>query len=265
MKLEVPEISVAAESHLGLVRRKNEDSFCVVHSKGGTAVLAVVADGIGGHSRGEIASYICCRDLAAAFSAADESLFSEQENVVRWLRETLLAANARICRLNRANLERSPMGTTVVCCVFSGDDFVMASAGDSRFYRLNNAAELQQLSVDHTVFSNAVKRWKRSGAEALTVPGNVIFRAVGLHVNLEVDVVVQKRVPGSRYLLCSDGMYRYVNDDNIRNILMQSASPREVVNTCMRSALMAGGRDNVTVISLFDGKQQGGSNESAER
>ena len=249
-------LSAAGESHRGLLRKKNEDSFCVVYSGDGKCILAVVADGIGGHSRGEVASYICCRELAHAFLKNIKNL-TDAEKAKRFLSEELEKINSSVYQRNRANrgLKR-PMGTTVNAVVFLEDSLVMANAGDSRLYQLlPEKDELKQLSTDHS-FKAAVAAVP--GKERFKGMENVIYRAVGLHRNFEIELKDFPLVSGSRYFVCTDGMYRYLPENTLLNTLRNADLPRNALDVFMRTALVGGGKDNITGIAVFAG---GGKDE----
>lgn len=249
-------LSAAGESHRGLLRKKNEDSFCVVYSGDGKCILAVVADGIGGHSRGEVASYICCRELANAFLKNVKNL-TDAEKAKKFLSEELEKINSSVYQRNRANrgLKR-PMGTTVNAVVFLVDSLVMANAGDSRLYQLlPEKDELKQLSTDHS-FKAAVAAVP--GKERFKGMENVIYRAVGLHRNFEIELKDFPLVSGARYFICTDGMYRYLPENTLLNTLRNADLPRNALDVFMRTALVGGGKDNITGIAVFaeDGKNE---------
>ena len=249
-------LSAAGESHRGLLRRKNEDSFCVVYSGDRKSILAVVADGIGGHSRGEVASYICCRELANAFLKNVKNL-TDAEKTKNFLSEELEKINNSVYQRNRANrgLKR-PMGTTVNAVVFLPDSLVMANAGDSRLYQLLPAEdESKQLSTDHS-FKAAVAAVP--GKERFKGMENVIYRAVGLHRNFEIELKAFPLVAGSRYFICTDGMYRHLPEKTISATLRNAALPRNALDVFMRTALVGGGKDNITGIAIF---AEGGKDE----
>lgn len=238
----------AGESHLGLTRRKNEDNFCLAFSPDRKILLAVVADGIGGHSRGEKASYICCRELSSAFLKEAVSGLDTAENAAAFLRRELGRINGEIYIRNRANRTARPMGTTVNCCLFLEETVIMANAGDSRLYGVFAEGTVRQLSTDHSFKAVSPEHTAR-GME------NVIYRALGLHRNFEFDLEVFSPPAGARFLLCTDGMYRAVDAERTGSILKEASSPQTALNVFMRSALVAGGRDNVTGIAVFSEKE----------
>ena len=144
-------ITIAGESNPGLVRRHNEDNFVIVALPERSSILAVVADGVGGHSNGGMASLICCRDLADAyFSIPDEEL-STPLQAEKFLRDEIRVINRKIFERNYFEELRRPMGSTILAVLFLQDSLVMASAGDTRLYELPPDRPLRQLSVDHTL------------------------------------------------------------------------------------------------------------------
>lgn len=124
----------------------------------------------------------------------------------------------------------------------------MGNAGDSRLYEFLNAREGQQLSTDHSFKAALAAEGIKTLSRGL---GNVIYRAVGLHRNFELELKTFDIRPGARYLLCTDGMYRSLDDLRIGQILSQAFSPAQALNVFMRSALIAGGLDNITGIAVF--------------
>ena len=234
----------AGESHLGLARRKNEDSFCFAFSPDGKILLAVVADGIGGHSRGEKASYICCRELVSAFLKEASRREGTADRWRTFLSRELERINGEIYIRNRANRALRPMGTTVNSCLFLENEIIMANAGDSRLYEVNGAEEAVQLSTDHS-FKAVSAEHAAHGME------NVIYRALGLYRNFEYDLESFSPRAGARYLLCTDGMYRCMDAGRVGTVLRETSSPQTALNVFMRSALVAGGRDNITGIAVF--------------
>ena len=245
-------LSAAGESHKGLTRRKNEDNFCVAYSKDRKILLAVVADGIGGHSRGEVASYICCRELVNAF-LKNVREFSDVKRAQNFLSEELEKINASIYQRNLANrgLKR-PMGTTVNCVLFLPDYLIMGNAGDSRLYQLTAEKELKQLSTDHSFKAAVASADQKNGYGSME---NVIYRAVGLHRNFELELKTFPLIGGTKYFICTDGMYRSLTHFMIEEGLRGAKRPKNALDIFMRSALVGGGKDNITGIVVFAGER----------
>ena len=240
-----PQLKAAGESHMGLVRKKNEDNYCLIRTRDGK-LLVMVADGIGGHSRGEVASYICCREMASDFLKHADGI-NTPSDAAGFLKKALERINSEINIRNRTSRFLRPMGTTVNCALFCAKSITIANAGDSRAYEAGFSGSIKKLSTDHTF-----RALPASGSiENRRFTENVIYRALGLHKNVEIEITQHPQVPGSRYLFCTDGMYRSLADKRIAAILLESATPEEAINTFMRAALVAGGKDNITGITVF--------------
>ena len=243
----VPLFRVAGETDVGLRRKRNEDSFCCVHSPCGRKLLAVVADGIGGNGRGDVASYICCSELAEAFLERESGL-SAPADAADFLADTLKRINAQIWQRNAIGRYVRPMGTTVNCALFLPGGFAMANAGDSRLYESLPGAPLRIISCDHS-FENI--RCVLGVDGRCMPPDNAIYRAVGVRKNFEFELATFPRVPDARYLFCSDGLYRNLSDAQILETLRAAETPRRALNVFMRAAFLGGGQDNITGIVVF--------------
>ena len=228
----------AGESNAGLIRNKNEDHFCLLRSACGTKLFAAVADGIGGHNRGEMASYICCREFAGAFFQHQNRIHDVHE-AKAFLENELRRINNEIHLRNISNRPPRPMGTTVTCALFLPGSVTMIHAGDSRLYQWDPQKKLVQLSTDHSFKT-------KSG-----IADNVIYRAVGLHRNCVPEIKTFDSADDCRYLLCTDGMFRYLSEERIADSLQNSDSPRTALNRFMRNAMISGGRDNITGIVVY--------------
>ena len=239
MNINHAQLEIAGESNIGLVRHHNEDNFLIYAPPGGDSVLAVVADGIGGHSRGEVASYICCREL-----------FTAARSVPVWNRDflhrALTEANRKIFDFNFKGQRAKPMGCTVVAAIFYRDTVIWASAGDSRMYefsRMTDHKPLRQLTTDH----------RPEGYEELRSTGklhctNLVSRSLGTAKHLEIDIQEIPRPADAGYLLCSDGLYNRLPEQLLAGIMGSNRSARKITGELIREALLAGERDNITVI-----------------
>ncbi|MCX8052228.1 MAG: Stp1/IreP family PP2C-type Ser/Thr phosphatase [Armatimonadetes bacterium] len=238
--------SIGAKTDLGRVRENNEDKFeFFVPEDEDTLALKgsfyAVADGMGGHSAGQIASEL-------AIKTAIRSYYNDPNPVVEdSLKQALQQANALIFDAARAIAERSGMGTTMTALVLRGEEAFIAQVGDSRCYRLRDG-ELRQLTEDHSWVNEQVKRGGLSVDEAEASPfRNVITRSLGNSPSVEVDVFTEQVEAGDVFLLCSDGLTGEVSDEEICRV-MASHSPSEAAWNLVDLALEHGGRDNVTVL-----------------
>jgi type VI secretion system protein ImpM len=217
-----------AASDVGRVRAINEDAFLERAESG----LWVVADGLGGHSDGELASRMVCDAFA------DFVQVGTLDETVAAIRQRLAEVNDHLVRAAARSLLGERSGSTVVALVVRGSRCAVLWAGDSRAYRLR-AGRLEQLTTDHSYSG------PRSGGTAVDTHG--VTRAVGAHYSLTVDVIRDDVRAGDRYLLCSDGLTRAVPDPQIR-AWMENPDPRAAVNGLIAATLAAGAPDNVTVV-----------------
>ena len=221
-------------SHPGKVRTNNEDAL---FANAGTGVFAV-ADGMGGHERGEWASAAIVDGLAAVRGGDFDSLLDGVSAAIH-------GANSVI--YSEAQEKSVSMGSTAVALVLKDDRFAVMWAGDSRAYVLRDGV-LHQLSRDHTRVQEMVDRGLLTAEEGLHHPmGHVLSRAVGVGKELELDGIADAPSAGDIFLLCSDGLYGVVTDDEISSLL--AASPiAEAANSLIDLCLARGAPDNVTVV-----------------
>ena len=226
----------AVRSEVGLVRGGNEDS-----AYAGQRLIAV-ADGMGGHAAGEVASAA----TIATLTRLDERMRPDWD-ALEVLRRAVRSANSTLRDIVAADSELYGMGTTVTAAVLDAGRLVLVHVGDSRAYRLRDG-QLQQLTHDHTYVQQLVDDGRLRPEETSTHPQrSVITRALDGREDLEIDVVVERAHPGDRYLLCSDGLSGVVSDDTIARTLADGA-PDAVVDQLVALALRAGGPDNITCI-----------------
>lgn len=225
----------AALSDVGKVRSVNEDAFYNSSEQG----LWAVADGMGGFARGDYASGVVM-DAFAHFN----QLNSLAENI-RDLEMRLIEAHKRC----RDSFPGENVGSTVVALLSYGNHCMILWAGDSRVYRLRSG-QLSQLTSDHTVAQEKFARGEISAMQALLMPSaHVLTRAIGVHQTLCLDLEYEVVEPGDRFLLCSDGLYNDLKDDEIL-LRLQQGSVEEAVQALVDGALANGGRDNITAMVL---------------
>lgn len=222
--------------------------------------LFVVADGMGGHNAGEIASALTVLSIENCLMAArsaplpeeltadPRSLSAEARNLVAAVRK----ANADVFEISKSHPEHAGMGTTVVAAYFALDsgELHIAHVGDSRCYRLRDG-KLEQLTQDHSLIGEAMAyKPDITEAELAMFPKNVISRALGRGEKVEIDVRTETVRPGDRYLLCSDGLCGMIRDAAIQAHLEREPDPGPACQTLIEAANSAGGQDNVTVIVI---------------
>jgi len=228
-----------AGTHVGKVRSGNEDAYHCGER------LFVVADGLGGHAAGEVASALAVEELAGL----EPRDFSTVEEVQEALAEAIRAGNRRVHAEAEADARRAGMGTTLTAAAVMGERLALAHVGDSRAYLLRGGA-LQQLTTDHTAAQEAVDAGYLTPEQAATRPErHMLARAVGLALDVAVDTPEPVGLaPGDRVLLCSDGLVDPLTDQAIATILEEHPDPREACEGLVQAALDGGGPDNVTVV-----------------
>lgn len=236
-------------SDTGLVRKNNEDvwgSLPRYH-------LYVLADGMGGHQAGEVAS----REATLFLLTRVRELFEKEKIEERpchrakeLIRLAIIETNHFVHQLSLTHELLRGMGTTLVCLYFHDDSVIYAHVGDSRIYRTRNG-QLEQLTADHSLVRELMEMGKISSwrSDELQVK-NIITRAVGTEEFVEPSVELAKVVPGDLYLLCSDGLTDLVTFDEIALILAGPLTVEEKVRSLIAGAKRKGGHDNITAICV---------------
>lgn len=240
-----------AVSHVGKIRANNQDSgYAGTH-------LFVVADGMGGHAGGDVASAIALTRVMEAdqeYTSAKDAEFA--------LHASLIAANSLLAETVFEHPELMGMGTTVSAILRVGDDLAIAHIGDSRIYLLRDN-HLQQITADHTFVQRLVDSGRITPEEAAVHPRrSVLMRVLGdVDAAPEIDTTVHDTKPGDRWLLCSDGLSSYVSDEKIEIVLTGLAGTREAADRLVKESLDQGAPDNVTVI-IVDIDESGDSSST---
>lgn len=241
----------AADSHVGLVRKVNEDSFgYYIDSKRNCAVFAV-ADGIGGHGNGDVASAICIRMILEKWRNHNLNGNFDAIRAIDFFETTLEAANRKIFDINSRFSFRYPMGTTVVAAIVTEHEVVTAHIGDSRLYRMNHNS-LRRVTEDHSFVAEMVKNNLISPEEAKTHPfSHIISRSIGPNEKVDAEISTFSRCPSDRLMLCSDGLNLYASDLELQDFIAKAKSPHETVNDLLKLSLRRGGEDNITLMAVF--------------
>lgn len=231
----------------GVVRSVNEDSFVAQDG------LYAVADGMGGHVSGEVASEVAVEALQAG----------DYEGLIEGVR----LANRAVWQRARDDASLRGMGTTM-CAIALIEDaegnevLQVANVGDSRAYRFRQG-ELEQLTEDHSLVEELVREGRITPEEAKVHPQrNIVTRVLGVEPDVNVDCKIVDPYAGDRYLICSDGLFNEVPESEIARVLRHERDPEAASNDLVRMAREAGGRDNITVV-LVDVTDDGGKAESA--
>lgn len=252
----------AGKTNVGMKRAHNEDSHLLVPMEN----LFVVADGMGGHACGEVASAIAVHSCAEFFrmtSDDDEQTWPyKEERGLKYEENRLVAAiklaNRRIFDTAQADTKKRGMGTTVVSALFTSTGAYVGHCGDSRAYRFRGG-QIEQLTEDHSLLNDYLKAHKLTPEEIENFPHkNVIVRALGMKDTVQVDVTRVEPVPGDIYMLCSDGLSGMVTDGDMNEIVngFLGAGPdaaddvEAMCDKLIETANKNGGNDNVTCIAI---------------
>jgi PPM family protein phosphatase len=245
-------IEVAGETNVGMKRTHNEDNFSIIEESG----LYIVADGMGGHASGEIASKMAVEALREFFVATasdpertwpykmDRSKGYEENRLITGIK----LANLRIFESAQREPRQRGMGTTIVALFAVEDGVYLAHVGDSRVYRARDA-KLEQLTEDHSLLNDYVKMKRLTPEEIANFPHkNVIVRALGMKDTVKVDTRLEQPRAGDMYLLCSDGLSGTVPEGEMLTILVGTHDLRTAASRLIARANENGGPDNITVV-----------------
>lgn len=246
-------IDYAGASHVGMKRAHNEDNYLLVPELN----LFIVADGMGGHACGEVASQIAVEEVAEFFRMTDrdeEATWPYKMDKERNYEENRLAtavklSNSRIWQQSQTDSERRGMGTTIVTLFVNGTQSYVGHVGDSRVYRFRDGT-LTQITDDHSLLNDYIKAKKLTPEEIENFPHkNVIVRALGMKDSVQVDVVQESPQDGDTYLLCSDGLSGEIDDPEMEQILRDGGEDLQATaDRLIETANNNGGGDNVTVV-----------------
>ncbi len=248
--------SVGWQTDVGRVRGHNEDALFVFTGEQDASNatpsfgLFVLADGMGGHQAGEVASSLAVRIVSAhlisqvympLLSGLDRG--ADQQSLVEVMREAITQAN----RLVTQDLPGS--GSTLTCGLVLGDRLFVGHVGDSRAYLWRAAESFQQITHDHSLVNRLIEIGQLTEEEAATHPQrNVLYRAIGQGGGLEVDISTSTLQGGDSFLLCTDGLWGMLGETEIARLIANEATPHEACRQLVNAANAAGGNDNISVI-----------------
>ncbi|MBO8171095.1 MAG: Stp1/IreP family PP2C-type Ser/Thr phosphatase [Bacillaceae bacterium] len=253
-------METALRSHVGCIRRLNEDHGACIHYDTGW-VLAIVADGMGGHQAGDVASRMAVQVVKRELASIDNGVTGQE--ACRLLEQAILTANREVYQYSLENDECHGMGTTIVTALASPDWVAIAHIGDSRIYK-KTEDQLVLLTEDHSLVNELQRKGQITEEEAHHHPQkNVLIRALGTEQEVVVDTRMVDWKPGETLLLCSDGLTNMVVHDELNQILTTFEQVDDQANEMVQKALKAGGDDNVTVIIVHhpDSSCHGGGEE----
>lgn len=222
-----------SRTEVGHIREHNEDSLVAVPP------LFAVADGMGGHEAGEVASEIAINTI---MELAPDHADSDA------LARAVIAANLNVIKAPAKGIGREGMGTTLTAAILEGERLIIAQVGDSRAYLLHEG-KLQQLTRDHSLMADMIEAGQLTEAEARVHPNrSIITRAIGSDPHMQPDIYELNVETGDRILLCSDGICTMIEDPQIEHVMGHSRTAQECAGNLVAAALEAGGFDNATAV-----------------
>ncbi|SER53049.1 Stp1/IreP family PP2C-type Ser/Thr phosphatase [Salisediminibacterium halotolerans] len=247
-------------SDKGRVRAHNEDNGFFSGTENST-VLAAVADGMGGHQAGDVASGIAIEHVKKAWQNRPEEL--RAKNCGEWLKETIQGANEAIIRTSLDQPQYGGMGTTLIAAAAEESDVTIANAGDSRMYYYSaSQADLRLVTSDHSVPGEMVKKGHITQEEAEVHPQkNILTNALGTDWQINVDLEQMIWDAGDIILLCSDGLSDKLGLEDIQKLLAEETPIEKKADEMVKLANARGGEDNITVLMLENRPKGGAGND----
>ncbi len=250
--LEEMRVRFSGSTHVGKVRDHNEDAVFLPNS----LRLAIVADGMGGHAAGEVASRLAVETISKYYADTEiqepltwpYKVDREHRADTNRMVTAVKLANRKILEEAKREEKARGMGTTVDAIYFLDDSVIIGHVGDSRVYRMRNG-RLTQLTEDHSLVNDYVKMKRVKAKDAEKMPHqNIIVRALGMKDAVLVDIVCESPEIGDCYLLCSDGLSGMLSDEQIAHVMKSHPDLDQAVDQLIDAANDEGGKDNITVV-----------------
>ncbi len=236
-------MKISSATSVGKVRPVNEDAFFVSPPDESGSLLAIVADGMGGHNAGEVAS-------SEAINVIKDVVLDHEHNAKETLTQAINSANSTVYNMSLDKQSLFGMGTTITACVIDKDKVTAAQVGDSRLYLIRDGMIIQ-ITKDHSLVEMLIENGSITKEDAKHHPQkNVITRAIGTDKEVAADIYEFSICEGDILLLCSDGLVNMVEDEKILSVITRSKKFEETADKLIAEAENAGGSDNITVILI---------------
>ena len=230
-----------------MLRERNEDNYRTVTDKQGVPEIFIIADGMGGHSSGDIASKKAVEFVERALSIK-KIWKSKEQNALDNIVEAMQKANTALFALAENDEKLAGMGTTMIAALFLEGRIYIGHVGDSRLYRIRNS-EIEQITLDHSLVEALVNKGKITRAEARDYPGkNIITRALGAYEDIQIDTYFLDVEQNDKFIMCTDGLTNKLKDDEMAEIILNSEKLEAACGNLTEEANKRGGEDNITVI-----------------
>ncbi len=233
-----------AKTDIGAMRKTNQDYiFCSMKPVGSLPNLFIVADGMGGHKAGDLASRYTVEEFLNVVEA------SESENPISIIEEAVRKSNIALINKSKESIDYEGMGTTLVVATFIRNSLYIANVGDSRLYCINN--DIQQITRDHSLVEEMINLGELDRKNARTHENkNIITIAVGVDSEVVADFFEVDYSKDDIILMCSDGLSNMIDDEDIKRIINESTDLEAACNMLIETANANGGRDNISVILI---------------
>lgn len=235
------------KSDKGRVREINEDCYNIIAGYPEIPVSFIVADGMGGHNSGEVASQMAV-NLISNYIMKNPERFADEQEITSAMQEAVSQVNTRIHRVSTEHPDNQGMGTTLVLAVACNKKLFISNIGDSRVYLVRDG-EVVQITTDHSYIEELLKNGSITREEAQTHPKrNLITRALGCYEEVDIDTYTCNIKDNDIYLICTDGLSNLVMDEELKDIVARVDEPELACNELVELANSRGGEDNITVI-----------------
>lgn len=244
---------ICACSDVGKIRDINQDAYYYIEDD--KLPIFIVADGMGGHKAGEVASNLAISTIIRHYESSKQKILNKEMFIPQFLNESVELANDNLIEEASGDDELKGMGTTVTMCLILDNEVYIGHVGDSRAYLLRNG-ELSQITQDHSLVGELLRIGSITKDEAVNHPKkNIITRALGSNPKINVDVFNRELQNDDKIILCTDGLTNMVTEEKILEILLSSEIPSAVCSTLVNISNEAGGIDNTTIM-IIKAKQE---------
>lgn len=242
-------LEFAAMTHKGMVRMRNEDNFRAITKLEGVPQIFVIADGMGGHNAGDVASVVAV-DSVSAYLSNPEIWINGGNNTFDFIVDAMDMANKQVVSIAKADGDMAGMGTTMIISILIDNKLYIGHVGDSRLYLIRDS-HIKQITSDHSLVEALVKEGSISKEDAKNHPSkNIITRVIGTNENANADTIAVDINPGDVFLMCTDGLTNKLEDYEIDNIIVEFENLNDACTKLVELANNRGGEDNVTVILI---------------
>ena len=241
-------MEIGVKTSKGKIRETNQDSYYISNDE--NCPLFIIADGMGGHKAGEVASKLAVEIISSSFENQIKNIEMDDNSIINAIKNSIWRANDEIYRKSIENEEYSGMGTTVTMAYETNGNIFIGHVGDSRAYLLRDNT-LYQITKDHSLVEELVKNGTITREEARFHPQkNIITRAVGTNKEVEIDLIVKERTKGDILLLCTDGLTNMLNDEEIKELLIINDDMQKACELLVQLSNEKGGLDNISVVAI---------------